>query len=912
MLDSSNSDRQLPKHEAAIASRVGVIVLALTGASGAMLAQESTGHIEGRVLASGSTPAVSVRVTAVGLSLPLARVTATDTHGFFRLRDLPIGTYQVRLELVGYRPVVFEGVTAALGRATTVGEVSLQPLAIELTEIVVRADRPLVDMTSAATVTNLPVEQFIDLPTQRDFSSIVSLAPQANSSQLPEDGVNIAGATGPENAYFLDGANITDPYKTGTGAGLPFNFVQELEVKVGGYEAEFGRATGGIVNVVTRSGGNRFSGQAFGFFTDDALTAEPHFAAAGESETAFSEYDVGGSLGGPILKDRLWFFAAYDPSFRHEPVDVLGSHLPGDRTEHRYATKLTWQAGPSTDVVVTADGNPGRSHSVSDLLLGFDTLINAEAVTTLQHHGGVVLSGSVRRRLGGAAQAELSLSRFTSTGDASSSTALGRTEPHFTDLTTGVVSGGLGLSSQRQSVRTAARASVSATIGAHAVKFGAEYEDNRQDTNDDWSAQPGSPGGFINRVDDTTYKWIRYLARYSVHNRIPTFYAQDSWRPNPRLTLNYGVRWDAQYLIAPRGNVAQSFPDEWQPRLGFTYQLGTPGSQKVFGSYARFYEQVPLFLAAWDYNDAIHSTLLTYHHDPRTDPTGPVTAVSYFASAVARQDHLRGQSFDEITLGYERALWREYRVSVRGMLRTLRWAVEDGFDTTGAVIVGNPGRGVFAFAPRARRTYHALVVTLERAWGHRLDFLASYVFSRSRGNYDGLYDYLQGRAYPNATAGFDDPEGYRNSEGLLANDRPHTLKLSGSYKLGSGLSIGTAIAWISGRPRNEFGATPDARSVAFLQPRGAAGRTPALFDASLRITYTPRPWGADGPRPTLYLDVFHLGNQRLPLAYDDVHYSELDANGNQTTPNPDYGRALIFEPPTSARLGFSVDFGRGP
>src|SRR6266704_3381381 len=99
-------------------TRIGTFVLALASAAGPLAAQESTGHILGRVLASDSTPAASVRVTAVGPSLPLGRVTATDARGYFRLQDLPVGTYEVRLELVGYRSVVVEAVTVHLGQAT--------------------------------------------------------------------------------------------------------------------------------------------------------------------------------------------------------------------------------------------------------------------------------------------------------------------------------------------------------------------------------------------------------------------------------------------------------------------------------------------------------------------------------------------------------------------------------------------------------------------------------------------------------------------------------------------------------------------------------------------------------------------------------------------------------------------------
>jgi hypothetical protein len=182
------------------------------------------------------------------------------------------------------------------------------------------------------------------------------------------------------------------------------------------------------------------------------------------------------------------------------------------------------------------------------------------------------------------------------------------------------------------------------------------------------------------------------------------------------------------------------------------------------------------------------------------------------------------------------------------------------------------------------------------------------VLSRSRGNYEGLA--FEGNTLlPNLTPAFDTPEVYPRSNGLLPNDRPHVFKLSGAYRFDFGLTIGTAIAWTSGAPRNELGVTTsgDPEVLAFLVPRGSAGRTDPVFDASVRFAYTLRPWRS-GVRPKLYLDVFHLGNSRTVLNFLE-HYLEVEADGTPTTPNPLYGRPLLFQVPMSARVGMSVEFG---
>jgi hypothetical protein len=892
----------------------GLLILA-TITSGTTFAQEATGNIEGRALAPDGGAAASVRITATSASLQFPRAVEADIRGLFRLPGLPVGIYRVRLALIGYRPVVLDSVTVRLGRTTSLGEIHLASQVLELGEIVVSAKGALLDLTSAATATNIPSEQFRDLPTERSFRSIISLAPQAVHTGLPGDEVNISGATGPENAYYLDGVNITDPRHAGTSADLPYNFVREIAIKQGGYEAEYGRATGGIVNIITQSGGNRFGGQVFGFYTNDRVTSEPRFVGLTTKEPGFSEYDVGASLGGPILRDRLWFVAAYDPSTHRQGAEVSGLVLPDDRqTQHLFASKLTWQVGPHTDVVFTAHGDPSVHHISNPNGAPFG-LVNAEAVTALGHQGGLVLSTLIRRRLGERAQAEVSLARFTRHDDVEGASELGRTAPHFHDAGgSAPESGGFGMSEREHSLRTAARASISAMRGPHAIKIGIEYEDNRLESNTNFSAQPGSPGGFIVRFDDTTYSWFRARVLTAVHNRVPSVYAQDSWRLASRLTLNVGVRWDGQYFIGPAGNVVQSFTDQWQPRVGLVYGFGAPGSQKLFGSYARFYEQIPLVLSS-GYYDPEPLLVLRYNHDPRVDPSGADTTIDLLSgpAEVEPKRDLEGQSFDEFTLGYERALGRKLRAGVRGVYRRLRWAVEDAFNPgTGKFELGNPGRGNLAFTPRASRTYAALVVTVEQPAGGQFDFLASYVLSRSWGNYAGLYDFNANGGGPNLSRQFDVPEMFPNSSGLLPNDRTHVLKFSGAYRLGFGLTIGTAITWMSGTPRNEFGATPAFGALAFLRPRGSVGRTEAVLDAGLRLSYGLGPWSGNSIQPRVYLDLFQVGNRRTPLIRDDLRYSGLDANGNQAFPNPNYGAPLVFQPPMSARLGLTVDFGAAP
>jgi hypothetical protein len=250
-------------------------------------------------------------------------------------------------------------------------------------------------------------------------------------------------------------------------------------VKAGGYEAEYGRATGGIINVITHTGSNQFAGQAFGFYTGNGLSASPRFLLAGAEETQFSIYDFGGSLGGPIVRDRLWFFAAYNPSFRRQRVEAPGVALPDETlTQHLFATKLNWLAGSRTDVTFTLHGDPS-THRHVDVTGISGSLLNAEAVTDEGRQGGLVLSGLIRHQLGSRSQLQFEASRYTHKDNSDAPTEFGHVEPHFLDALSGQVSGGRGFLFHSDAERRALRASLSVGRGDHDLKAGVEYEDNR-------------------------------------------------------------------------------------------------------------------------------------------------------------------------------------------------------------------------------------------------------------------------------------------------------------------------------------------------------------------------------------------------------------------------------------------------
>src|SRR6185436_7551771 len=164
-----------------------------------------------------------------------------------------------------------------------------------------------IDVTNNTSGSNVTSEQFSNFPTQRTVQGLYTIAPTVSPSGLKDASgrdrdPSVGGASGPENNYMLDGVNTTDPAFGGSGANLPFEFIQEVEIKTGAYGAEYGRATGGIFNVITKSGGNEFHGDLFGYGTTKGLVREvKNFPFTGAAANGFSEVDLGGDIGGPII-----------------------------------------------------------------------------------------------------------------------------------------------------------------------------------------------------------------------------------------------------------------------------------------------------------------------------------------------------------------------------------------------------------------------------------------------------------------------------------------------------------------------------------------------------------------------------------------------------------------------------------
>ena len=320
--------------------------------AGSVLAQTTTtGSIEGTVTdpTGAAVPGITVTATRAGGRVSTA---TTNEEGFFRLSQLEPGSYTITVAAEkGFGAFEQANVPVNLSRVSTMA-VQLRPQGATETVTVTAGAGAGIDVTQNTTGTSVSTEQFSNFPTQRTVQSLYTIAPTVTRSGLRDSSgrerdPSVAGSSGPENNYILDGVTVTDPAFGGSGANLPFEFVQELEIKTGAYGADIGKSTGGVFNVITKSGTNEFHGDAFAYFVGKSFVREVKSSAiprTGAAPNGYSEVDAGFDIGGPIIKDKLWFFGAFNPQHRKNffLTQTFLQDVENKVTTPFYAGKITW------------------------------------------------------------------------------------------------------------------------------------------------------------------------------------------------------------------------------------------------------------------------------------------------------------------------------------------------------------------------------------------------------------------------------------------------------------------------------------------------------------------------------------------------------------------------------------------
>ncbi len=312
-----------------------VAVLAIFMAGTAFAQLVPTSKMEGKVLDSTGAPLPGVSVEATSPRLVGKATAVTDGDGTYRLFSLPSGVYEIVFSLQGFKTLIRKDIVVQLSQTLTLN-VTLEQAALE-EQVTVIGQSPLIDVKSTVKGQTMTKEVFMSLPRNRSFDGLISTVPGVQYDNRT-GGLSVDGATGTENMFYMDGADITQVHVGTLGQGAVMELVDEVKVTASGYNAEFGGSMGGVVNVITRSGGNAYHGDVSFYYNDNTQLMQgkartyfrwnpndsniPEYVdddtlywQGGRGRDDYKRYEAVFTLGGYILKDRLWFFASVNPVY---------------------------------------------------------------------------------------------------------------------------------------------------------------------------------------------------------------------------------------------------------------------------------------------------------------------------------------------------------------------------------------------------------------------------------------------------------------------------------------------------------------------------------------------------------------------------------------------------------------------
>ena len=609
--------------------RLSVAVLLLC-CSSSLVAQTFRGSIQGSVTDATGAAVPEAQVTVSSADIGVKRTVETDAGGNFTVTELPLGRYIVTATKSGFRTELMRNVEITVG-AVARANLTLSPGQVKET-VDVSADVPLVDTSNVTTGDTIEGEQAASLPVNgRDFTKLLVLVPGAAgdpSGAADSPGsfglFSINGNRGRSNNYLLDGTDMNDGYRNlpaineggvfGTPATvLPIDALAEIPV-ISNTEPEYGRNSGAIVNLVTRSGTNSLHGSLYEYFRNSGLDARNYFNSTDQHKDVFHNNQFGGSLGGAFIKDRLFYFASYEgqresggiPTPLNVPTqDAINSYVTGGGVINPVIQNLLatnpWgplpqsngsivESNPFTNRVDSLIGKIDYHVNASDLVTGRYYFGNSQQSFPLALVGGGVTPGyntttptrvqivslSYTKVLSNKLLAEFrgGWNRFAEQFNAQDNTlnpdtlGLVSMSPSALPRDNGLplITFGDGTSSigsnasvprGRVDTNTQLFNNWSYTSGKHAWKFGFEFR--RTSVNQYFDA------GYRSKISFDSFD--AFLAGTPSSGRSATgnsqrdtyennyaFYAQDTLRLTQRLTLNYGLRWDYFGVIGAKNN----------------------------------------------------------------------------------------------------------------------------------------------------------------------------------------------------------------------------------------------------------------------------------------------------------------------------------------------------------------------
>lgn len=940
------------------------------GISGATV---TTGSLRGVAQDSTGAPLPGVHVELSGPLLGEKRTTRSDEHGIYRFALLPPDSrYVLAFEVPGFERLAKDDVNVSLGQTTRI-DINLRP-ALE-GEMTISATTSLVDLTNAAATTSLSRDQYELLPTSRDFQQLTVLAPGVMFDTRSETSPTIGGATHLENDYIIEGLSTRDPLTGSSATNLTMNFVDEVQIITATASAQYGRATGGIINVLTRGGSNDLTADVRLYFADAEWASsaiKSSFRGTTREEQGSDKGDLNLSLGGPISRDRAWFFGAFGPRRETYPIRLVDQALGIDRTEEItitediYAAKLTVATGSSQRFTLSGFGNPTEDG-------GWRGAVRADPPAALFTNvsGSDNLTARYDGTFGTRTWVEAGVGRHAQEVGYHAETELGAQAPSQYDGLLNYRRGGVAHEGIDESDRRALNTSLWRSYERHDLRIGGEYERSRHD-----SSYVETSYGFWGNNEISETIGVRPLMEEYIfdfsgfgENELTSFYVEDQYRGLNDLVLTLGVRWEQQVIssgqgvtilegIDPDGEMigrpadSFTFGDNWAPRVGIVWDPTGRGRSRVYAAGGRYFEVMPVATSLWYLNGFGFTWNQYYSEIPRSsenwyNPAGsPLDDDWILFGESGRQipprphgidPTIKMQYQDEYSIGADVQIGDNTTVGARLVDRRVQRVIDDRAayhesDPTAfhdEYFLINVGEGQYGSAfERPQRKYQAIELTYHRRLTGRWQVISSFVSARARGDYDGFYEYSTGARSANTSYAYDLARYQENAFGRLRGDRPYQFKIHSSYELPWGLTVSEGFLYSSGIPVSAISAPrfSGGKRILYFTPRGSEGRTPDHWTLDLHADWRPAFLKRTEVGVSVVADIFNATNNHEVLEVDENYIipgmpgiggwtraDNLDAFGfPKFDPNlpvsPYYGTPTLYQSPRTIQLGVKISY----
>jgi hypothetical protein len=901
-----------------------LLLLLSTLSSVSIAAQRTTGEIIGKITddSGGTLPGVTVTIRGAGVA-GTPSVTSTDT-GAYRFPALPPGSYELEFSLQGFTTLKRASVPVAVG-ATVEIDVSMAVGAIA-EMITVEGSAPVVNTAAAEVSTTYNREWVENAPTKRfSYFDLVNSSPgvSATSAVGQSSSAQSMGSSTNENQYQIDGTNISStPWVSG-------DAVEEVEVLQLGASAQYGNVQGAVFNIVTRQGGNVFHGDISMYYQSDALTSRNTTPAVdrGFPYNRDTFRDISLQAGGPFIRDRLWFFGAYQDQRDYDSQPGVNPLYPAINDARRVFWKFNFNVNenhrilhgyhddyywiPDVPSAFTAPTTLGLSHGDNPTPNFVYTGVLSPSMLLEARYSGFWLNSSNDPNLAGTP----------------------RVLPRVTDDDTGQITGGIENWTENRSYRNAFATKLSKYAdhllgGSHDLAVGLQYGVHGSD-------QLTGPNDKIT-VFSVTGRPTRGTTQLPYHQGARVnwtgAYLEDTFRFG-RAALNLGVRYDYSKGSFPSFPLLDAFGNEtgavspandhvyswstFSPRLGINYRLTQ--SSVVKAHYGRYYKE----LEANEFRPAVPS--ITPAYDFGFDASGnPVNFVQVSSNANLRIDpDMKAPYSDQYMVQFEQELLRNvgFQASfahkrgedftgwedVTGQYVQVPYIDNAGVDATGNTVmvyrlISDPAARVFLQTnPQGMFTrYKGATFMLTKRMSNNWQAVFSVVLSKAEGRLGSSARALprtaqssQALTFGRETAG---PNDFVNTDGLLIGDRPVVAKAQVVYRLPWDVMVSANVQHQTGRAYARqvrvsglgFPTAPQINVEPLTGDRRVADMDQIDLRAQKEFTFAPM-------RVAVFLDALNMTNSD---SYEDV--------GSVLGTSSAFGVPTKYIPPRRLQLGFKV------